>query len=139
MLDLMLKDGDIVFDNGTNLGLNFSEIDSETSIAQTIYCRLKSCTIDWFYDDVGADLEQLLGEPNTEENANRGSSLIINSLTKDGLISEDNIVVKPIPIDNFTINYYVAISLKNGVNLKYEVSLALNSGISIKNIGDIYA
>lgn len=138
MIDLLLQDGDLVFTK-RDFGINGNEISGNASIAQTIFCRLKSCSVDWFYDRVGADLEQIIGEPNTEENANLGSSLIISSLTYDGFLSEDKIVVKPIPQDEFTILYYLVITLDDGEELKYEVNLALNSGISIRNLGDLYA
>jgi hypothetical protein len=62
---------------------------------------------------VGADLDELIGEPNTREIAILGEKKIVHSLTRDGMVRSIDLYTKAVPISNERIVYYVFVN--NGV------------------------
>lgn len=64
---------------------------------QYALARVKSVKNDWYIDNVGADLESLIGEPNVVETIELGKTLIIDALTGDGLFALDEVYVDAIP------------------------------------------
>jgi len=68
--DIVLKDGDFDVTKGTE------------SLEQDVYNRAKTNNPDWYlHDGIGADLEDLRGEPNTKEVGERGASSLFSALT----------------------------------------------------------
>lgn len=136
--DLMLTDdGDLVLHEDN--GLSHEEGDLKSSlgsklISQIIINRVKTMSPDWFYDGIGADLEQLLGKVNNKETALKGAELIKNALTYDGFIKNDDIFVKPSPIDEFTIMYILAVRVSTSEELLFKVGIALSSGVNIEEM-----
>lgn len=66
--------------------------DNELRI-QLAYTRIKSIAHGWFYDEVGADLEELIGRSIKESTVEYGKEKIINVLTFDKLWDENDILV----------------------------------------------
>jgi len=95
--------------------------------------RIKSIKIDWFYDNIGADMEEILGEPNTEETANIGKNKIIKSLTEDSLFNLDEIFIKVVPISKNDILYMIALksSYESNKPIVINAKLDLVKGIVI--------
>ena len=60
---------------------------------QLAYTRIKSIAHGWFYDEVGADLEELVGRSIKESTIEYGKEKIINVLTFDNLWDENDILV----------------------------------------------
>ena len=60
---------------------------------QLAYTRIKSIAHGWFYDEVGADLEELVGRSIKENTIEYGKEKIINVLTFDNLWDENDILV----------------------------------------------
>jgi hypothetical protein len=60
---------------------------------QLAYTRIKSIAHGWFYDEVGADLEELVGRSIKESTIEYGKEKIINVLTFDNLWNENDILV----------------------------------------------
>lgn len=60
---------------------------------QLAYTRIKSIAHGWFYDKVGADLEELIGRSIKESTVEYGKEKIINVLTFDKLWDENDILV----------------------------------------------
>lgn len=60
---------------------------------QLAYTRIKSIDHDWFYDYVGANLEELVGRSIKESTVELGKDKIINVLTFDNLWDENDILV----------------------------------------------
>lgn len=59
---------------------------------------------------LGADLDSLIGEPNTRENAKIGELKIIHSLTDDTMIRKNDLYVKGMPISLEKIVYYIFVN-----------------------------
>ena len=60
---------------------------------QLAYTRIKSIAHGWFYDKVGADLEELVGRSIKESTVEYGKEKIINTLTFDNLWDANDILV----------------------------------------------
>lgn len=60
---------------------------------QLAYTRIKSIAQGWFYDYVGADLEELVGRSIKNSTVEYGKEKIINVLTFDNLWNEDDILI----------------------------------------------
>lgn len=60
---------------------------------QLAYTRIKSIAHGWFYDYVGADLEELVGRSIKESTVELGKDKILNVLTFDKLWDGDDILI----------------------------------------------
>ena len=130
--DLSLsEDGDLILENG-DLGL----VAGSAMIAQGTRNRIRSVHKDWFYDKIGATLEQLLGRPNTKETGDEGVNLLTKALTVDGFIDNADLYIKSTPISGTRIVYFVFINSPFNVNgpIGFEVALDLGNGIKIKEV-----
>ena len=102
------SDGEIVVDSESHDIIK--TMDNNLKI-QLTYNRIKSISHNWFVDEVGADLEEIIGKPCTEETAEYGKSKIINVLTMDNLWSSDDIFIKS--------------EIKNNTNIIYNIFLKI--------------
>lgn len=106
---------------------------------QIAMCRIMSVTHDWFYDNIGANLEQILGEALNEQTINYGKELITDSLMKNNFLTSDEIIIESVitDIDSIGYNVYIRqIELKD-IYTVINVSLDLIKGVTIKVVGDI--
>ncbi len=62
------------------------------------------------HPDIGADLDELIGEPNTRNIAKYGESKIIHSLTHDAMVRNMDLYVRAVPISLEKIVYYVFVN-----------------------------
>lgn len=60
---------------------------------QTSYDIIKSVSTTWFYDNIGANLEQHIGEPVTPTNLESIKQQLIHHLTANNLWNTDDILV----------------------------------------------
>ena len=60
---------------------------------QLAYTRIKSIAQGWFYDYVGADLEELVGRSIKNSTVEYGKEKILEVLTFDDLWNEDDILI----------------------------------------------
>lgn len=66
---------------------------------QTIFNRLRTDSPDWYHHpNMGGNLTDLIGEPNTRETASKGITYIMNALTYKNLYTADQLSIKPVPI-----------------------------------------
>jgi uncharacterized protein with ParB-like and HNH nuclease domain len=107
---------------------------------QLAYNRLKSVSKDWFIDECGADLEELIGKPCTPEFAELGAQKINNMLVLDSLWSSDEFFIYTQIKNDVTIEYSIYFKIENG-NLEdggsvesYELNLTLDlvKGVNIR-------
>ena len=100
-------------------------------LKQDIAFRLRTDYNDFTpHPDIGADLNSLIGEPNTRETASNGELRIINSLTKDGRVAASDLLVKAVPISLYNLVYYVFVRDGKAVlNMTPDFSVDLNRGI----------
>ena len=104
---------------------------------QLAYNRIKSISKNWFVDEIGADMEELIGKTCTEDIAEYGKQKIINVLLIDDLWNKDDIFIKAEIKDNVHIIYSVYLKLfqsetEDTISYEITVELALVKGVSIK-------
>ena len=127
-------DGEIIVDSETH-DIYISK-DDELKI-QLSYNRIKSISKNWFIDEVGADMEELIGRPCTEDMAEYGKQKIINVLLIDDLWNKDDIFIKAEIKDNVHIIYSVYLKLfqsetEDTISYEITVELDLVKGVFIK-------
>lgn len=82
------------------------------SFRQEIRTRVRSALEDWeMHPEIGADLDEIIGEPNNKQTAEKGKSRIIDSLIRDNFMSETDIKVKYVPVDQNRILYILTVSV----------------------------
>ena len=94
--------GELIFESSDNDILKSEDNDFKL---QTAFNRLMSVSTNWFYDETGADMEQLIGKECSKDMADYGKSLITNILTFDELWDRDDFYIKSKIKDNVHINY----------------------------------
>lgn len=78
---------------------------------QNIMSRLKTDSPDWFHHpNMGGNLSDLIGEPNTKRTGQRGAILIETALTYRGLYDINQVNVRPVPVSEKEIMFLVTIS-----------------------------
>ena len=127
-------DGEIIVDSETHD--IYKSKDDELKI-QLAYDRIKSISKNWFVDEVGADMEELIGRPCTEDMAEYGKQKIINVLLIDNLWNKDDIFIKAEIKDNVHIIYSVYLKLfqsetEDTISYEIIVELDLVKGVFIK-------
>lgn len=127
------ESGDLVVDKQHEIK---KVTDNELKI-QLAYTRIKSIANGWFYDHVGADLEELVGRSIKEDTIEIGKNKIINALTFNDLWNEDDILVTANIKDATHLIY--SVYLKTYTNDEYgekaieiKVELDLIKGVKIK-------
>lgn len=128
---MLSEDGDIVLDYAGDIML----AEGTDYVIQSVRNRLKSVTVDWFYDNIGADLIDFLGYPNSRETADAIKERIVSSLTHDGLIAEEDLFVRIVPIDSVTLNIFVFVkTVDMWEPVGFKVDLNLNNGAAVTQI-----
>lgn len=102
------SDGEIVIDKETH---DICKSSSDDLRIQLAYNRIKSISNNWFVDEIGADLEELVGKPCTEDIAEYGKQKIINVLIVDNLWDNKEIFIKS--------------EIKNNTNITYSIFLKI--------------
>ena len=127
MIDFKLTTaGDLSF--SSNRELEFTQNDALK--LQYALARVKSAKNDWYIDNVGADLEQLIGEPVSEQTIEQGKQLIIDALTEYKLFGTDDIYVQyRDELEDEQLVYYVYLrmsSIENSQVLSISLSPVVN-------------
>lgn len=136
-VDLALDDsGDlIIYSETDSMGYTyFEQVNEVDLIIQNIKNRIKTCKIDWFYDGIGANMEAVIGMENSKETALYGASLIENALTEGNYIRSEDIYIRPVPVDIFSIIYFVAVRIGENSSIQFKASISLNSGINVEEV-----
>lgn len=128
------SDGELIIDSNTH-DIALSEHD--TLRIQLAYNRIKSVSHNWFVDEIGADLEELIGKPCTEDIAEYGKLKITEELIKDDLWNKDDIFIKSEikSNTNITYNIYLKIyqsSTEDVYSYEMEAELDLVKGVFIR-------
>lgn len=101
-----------------------------TTEKQIAMNRLKTDNPDWFHHTaMGANMSDLIGEPNTKETGNKGVGLIMEALTYEGFYHPSQISIRPIPISLEEILFVVTIMRNSGLPYKMPVIFNLEHGI----------
>lgn len=127
------QDGDITMDPETH---DITKKEDYKLRLQLAYDRIKSISKDWFIDECGADLEELIGKPCTPEFAELGKRKIRNMLVLDDTWSDEEFYIYCQIKDAVTIEYtiFFKIQTENNETESYElhVDLDLVKGIKLR-------
>lgn len=130
--DLKLTpDGDLAVGPDGDLAL----AEGADFIRQSVQARLRSVTNDWFYDHVGADLEDFLGRPNTREVAGELEARIVDTLTGDGLVAREDVYVRPVPVETSVVLLFVFVKTPHvDAPLGFEIAVDLQGGVTVAGV-----
>lgn len=130
--DLRLTpDGDLVLTDTGDLAL----VDQMEYQRQQVINRLKSIQVDWIYDHIGADLEDLLGMENRPETAELFKAKVKEALTMDGFLTEADIYMEVVPTNRQTLVLFLFVNSPFAEEpLGFEVGLDLAAGATVTPI-----
>lgn len=101
-----------------------------TMFKQVILNRLKTDAPDWFhYPNMGGNLTDLIGEPNTKETGEKGTQCILDTLNYGGLFHQKDVTVRAVPISPEEIMFVITISGLDGEPYRYPLVFNLNHGL----------
>lgn len=90
---------------------------------QTAWHCVQSIKSDWYIDNIGADLESLIGAPFNETTIEEGRLLIVNALTEHRLYSEDEIYIESSLSIPMTLTYDIYLKTEDGQAQALRVTL----------------
>lgn len=104
---------------------------------QLAYNRIKSISTNWYVDEVGADLEEIIGRACDKDTAEYGKSKIMHILTFDGLWEKDDIFIKAEIKNNINITYTIYLKItqqetEDVYSYEIEAELDLIKGVKIR-------
>lgn len=99
---------------------NINTVTDDDLRIQLAFDRIKSISKNWFIDEIGADLEEIIGRPCDQEHAEIGKKKILNVLIIDELWDLNDIVI--------------AAEIKNNINITFTVYLKTVQNISEETI-----
>ncbi len=89
---------------------DFALTEDHQSAEQDIINRIRTQKEDWrSHPNLGANLEDLEGEPNTRKVGEQGVEQIFETLTYDNRFSAEDIKVKAVPVSINQIDYYTIV------------------------------
>lgn len=130
-MDLAITpDGDLIIADG-----DFATVVNAECTAQGAYCRLKSSDPEWYQEAICANLEDILGKPNSKETGEEGEALITAALLSDDLISAEDLYVQATPVSRDTLLFFVYFKPDNlSEPIGYEVELNLSAGAKVRRV-----
>ena len=114
--------GDMIVDESGDFALT----GEYESARQDMTNRIRTQKTDWrSHPGIGADMEQLEGEPNTRETGARGNSQIYEALTYDGRFDPMDLDVRAVPTSIESIEFFITLDTdENG-------SIVLNKALDL--------
>lgn len=83
---------------------------SYVSEKQVVMNRLRTDNPDWYlHDQIGADLSELIGLPNTRSTGDLGVSLIQHSLCHDGFLKLSDLRIRAVPVTSSEILFHITL------------------------------
>ena len=127
-------DGEIIVDSNTH---DIYKSQEDKLKIQLSYNRIKSISKNWFIDEVGADLEEIIGKACNETTAEYGKLKIIDVLTFDGLWNDSDIFIKSEIKNNINITYNIFLKLRQSdteevYSYEIDAELDLVKGVHIR-------
>ena len=127
-------DGEIIGDAETH---DIYKSQEDELKIQLSYNRIKSISKNWFIDEVGADLEEIIGKACNETTAEYGKLKIIDVLTFDGLWDDKDIFIKSEIKNNINITYNIYLKLRQSETeevYSYEIDAELDlvKGVNVR-------
>lgn len=127
-------DGEIIVDTDTH---DIYKSQEDELKIQLSYNRIKSISKNWFIDEVGADLEEIIGKACNETTVEYGKLKIIDVLTFDGLWDDSDIFIKSEIKNNINITYNIFLKLRQSdteevYSYEIDAELDLVKGVHIR-------
>ena len=127
-------DGEIIVDSETH---DIYKSQEDELKIQLSYNRIKSISKNWFIDEVGADLEEIIGKACNETTAEYGKLKIIDVLTFDGLWDDKDIFIKSEIKNNINITYNIFLKLRQSdteeiYSYEIDAELDLVKGVNVR-------
>ena len=127
-------DGEIIVDAETH---DIYKSQEDELKIQLSYNRIKSISKNWFIDEVGANLEEIIGKACNETTAEYGKLKIIDVLTFDGLWDDKDIFIKSEIKNNINITYNIFLKLRQSdteevYSYEIDAELDLVKGVHIR-------
>ena len=127
-------DGEIIVDTDTH---DIYKSQEDELKIQLSYNRIKSISKNWFIDEVGADLEEIIGKACNETTDEYGKLKIIDVLTFDGLWDDSDIFIKSEIKNNINITYNIFLKLRQSdteevYSYEIDAELDLVKGVHIR-------
>lgn len=126
----LTPDGDFILED-----YDIKLTDDAEYLKQQAQNRIKSIKVDWRYDHIGADMEDLIGQANTTDTAQWGTEKLTEALTFDGLFDVVDLYIKPIPLDKSTVVFFVFINsqlFEDPYSLLVEIDL--QADVTVKEV-----
>lgn len=126
--------GELVVDQLTH---DIKTVTNNNLKIQLAYDRIKSISRNWFIDEVGADLEEIIGRACNQENVEYGKQKIIDVLTFDQLFDEEDIFIFSKINNNINVEYTVYLKIFENddivpISTEIIVTLDLIKGVNIR-------
>jgi len=120
--------GDLVLDSNRD----FLIANSRQVLKQDIAFRLRTDPGEFIpHLDLGAGLDDLVGEPNSRETSRSGETKITMALVGDGMVGNADLYVRGVPVSQEAIMFYVFVNNGEGQwNVSPEVLFTMNSGLT---------
>lgn len=111
---------------------DFTLVSDKDVLKQDIAFRLRTNIGEFIpHEDLGAGLDEIIGEPNTRETSQIGETKILKSLTYDARIARIDLNVRGVPVSNEAIMYYLFVNNGPGVwNVTPDVLFSLTNGLT---------
>lgn len=119
------QDGDLKLSSQADVAITETEWRND---AQQAYIRLMTEPGDWtLYPNLGTQLAELYGRPQSQETANYGISLIQAALAREGRFAGKQIIVKAVPTGPQTIRFdlFLGSPVQGSLILSIEQSLGV--------------
>lgn len=108
------EDGDMLFD----------DTGRTQYIKQCVINRIKSVKSDWIIDNIGADIEQLVGMQNSSETGKRAESLILAALKDDNFLDDDEVYITCNPSSKYALVFDIMIKIYDEfVKIKFTLDI----------------
>lgn len=102
---------------------------NEDVVAQELQWRLKTVRGDWILEpDCGADLETLIGKPNSPQTGALMESLVSRALTHDGYLGGEIQTLRAVPVNRNQITCIITIQYGD-ISFTETVDIDLKEGI----------
>ena len=120
--------GDLVLDSNRD----FLVVHAKDVLKQDIAFRLRTDPGEFVpHLDLGAGLDDLVGEPNSRETSRSGEVKITMALVGDGMVGNSDLYVRGVPVSQEAIMFYVFVNNGEGQwNVSPEVLFTMTNGLT---------
>lgn len=111
------EDGNIIKDKNGKAIRDIALTEDTESLEQDIYNRIMTNAPEWsLHPEIGGNLEDLIGERNTRENANIGASNIEKTLTFDKRITSEDLSIRAVPTGHDQVTFFLQVFVDNRID-----------------------